>query len=700
MGKVKYLLYLGVSLVLIVPFQNCVPVGEMGSAHQPKAITTPGSIETGSRTGGGSNNGGAYTGKVSLVAPAVIGGGEPYVVAVKGGIAPYTFTTNSGNIQVLSTSARSFELFNEFGGVTTFILTVTDATGASDSVEIRILANDYVFNFSYALASVVEDDFVAIGDWNTRLIFVYDRQGQHLRTLAPEGDRSQSFSKHLDMEFVSGQGLLVLDKPRRKLHVFDGSFEFSRFIELGDAQSRIESLTVEAGVLHVVDSGHNRVRRYQMDGVVLSDLALNIPITSQSRLYSVAFDNSMGRTFVSDKGDQLVHVVENGVVTESIASVSVTGGATQALVGPKHIKIAPTGEILLQDGLFGEGPYAGMNHGSQMGEQHLYVVDYQPGTGFVGGQQQSRSVGNWFLPTDCLQFLSAGQYTYCDDQRYLRIRNLSDNSSAEHIHPARGNRFIFEEPQNLAVDSDGSVFAINNNRFITALNPDLSQNLRVDVFDDLGGAASDLIVVGESLYVSSSGGKKIGVFDKNTLTLQSEFQVLDDSGNAMAPIALELINSQLFITSDSASYLVYDLSGNKIRQVNELNWRNNSQGPIATDRGRAIKMDSSGHLYIHHINAAVILKVDPSTDTILRWFDRNKTIDAMEMDENDNLILAVDNKIEVVDSQTWNTLYTFGGSGSEPGAFNQVSDLFLLNNALYVTDFYNQRLQLIQFQSQ
>ncbi len=698
--KLKFISLILSLVVVAIVYQNCTLLeGDGNSRTLPSEelnamINDPSNTDKGSGIGSGGNNGAGYTGKLRVRAPDQITEGEPYIITIDGGVAPYNITSTSGSISLLSNKGPLFELRNEFKSFDSFDLKVVDSLGEQVIVRIEIIASDNIFNFSFIRTSVFNENILVLQDKNTGFVFIFSREGLHLKTLAPEGDRLKRFDTETDMTLLPAGGIAILQKNSKELQIFDREFSFVSLVKIPTSISgRLESLALRENDLLIVESGRNVIHRYTHQGDYLGLLNLNFPARERSRIFAIGKDPRSQRIFVTDKERKSIYIFEDGYFKMEINHLVLDGETTQ-FIGPQYLQMSSKGQLLIQDATFKEGKNAGLERGENIGEEKTYLLSFD-GESFSGNLLYSRNTGNYHEPSDCL-YVNKSVLGFCNSRRYQRLID-SQTNEVEEIVPRLGQQSFMNEPREMAVNELGEVYVISDRSRISALNSDLSKKYHLGGYNKFEGFDNftDIETSGDVLYIASSKTQRIGIFHKDSLVLQESFEVVDSRGISHSPRRLKVLGNRLFVTTRENSYLIYTLNGRLLKEGGDLLYQGS---PINSQEiwARSIEFSNDGLMYLLSHEGNQVFKVDPDTNSVLNVYELEKRASTMALGPNGQMMFVIENQIYFYDMQIFKVNSVVGGPGPEPGAFNGIKDIQFFSGAIYITDYYNQRFQRIQ----
>ncbi len=232
-------------------------------------------------------------------------------------------------------------------------------------------------------------------------------------------------------------------------------------------------------------------------------------------------------------------------------------------------------------------------------------------------------------------------------------------------------------------EADKAVYIYDNDLDRLQLIPGVSKYIKQEIADIY--VAHDL-----SFYITDSSAGRVLHFTQSGRLIQ----VFEDYLNMSRPVGVTVDESRGFVLIADGSYdyvLVFDRQGNLLDAIGA---RGEKQGEF-----RSLTAFALGNEGIFVTSRIGVRAQVVNLDSRFRYaFQKNTLVfpTAIVLDEDDQAFVsdAFDNTIKIY--RKGKLISTFGGTGSGPSQFNQVTDMWLNEGFLYVTDSLNRRIQVLR----
>jgi hypothetical protein len=266
---------------------------------------------------------------------------------------------------------------------------------------------------------------------------------------------------------------------------------------------------------------------------------------------------------------------------------------------------------------------------------------------------------------------------------------------------------LFAHPVGAVVNSSGNVFITDNTsdwlqefdstgHFIAQVDGMTISGKFIN-FAYLFGIAVD---ASDYLYVGDRGNYQVRVFDKNLNYVRSIGAGSYGSGNGqfgyeMSGIAVDSGGNVYVADYDNGRVEIFNSSGQWAN-----NWGGNGSSLFAHPTGIAI--DAHDNVYVLDAGTGYILIFNTSGNLQHTWNGSAgggglfNGAEGVAVDSSDNVYIAdtYSQRVQIFASDgTFES--TFGSSGSGNGQFTDPYGLAVGNNSVYVTDFYNYRVEAL-----
>jgi len=209
-----------------------------------------------------------------------------------------------------------------------------------------------------------------------------------------------------------------------------------------------------------------------------------------------------------------------------------------------------------------------------------------------------------------------------------------------------------------------------------------------------GDMGSIYVARDRTFYIIDSAAKRVLHFDEQGNVIGT-FQ---DLANLSRPIDIiyEETTGDLLVADGSYSHIiVFDKSGRAVRTIGQR-----GKGP---GRFRAITAMTQGDegLYVLDRLEVPVQVMSVTGDVKYGFGESYQTFPTAIAVNEDGIVYVADrsdNTIRIY--QDAELLSVFGGTGSAPGRFREVTDMWINNDLLYVADSMNRRVQVLRMTSE
>ncbi len=235
--------------------------------------------------------------------------------------------------------------------------------------------------------------------------------------------------------------------------------------------------------------------------------------------------------------------------------------------------------------------------------------------------------------------------------------------------------------------TDKAVYLYDNDFDRLQLIPGVSKHIKHDVADIY--VAADL-----SFYLADSSAGRVLHFTQSGQLIQ----VFEDYLNMSRPVGIAVDEYQGFVLIADGSYdyvLVFDRQGTLI---DAIGGRGEKKGEF-----RGLTSVALGYEGVFVTSRMGIRAQVVNLDSRFRYaFQKNTLVfpTAIVVDEDNQAFVSdsFDNTIKIY--RKGELISTFGGTGNGPGQFNKITDMWLDEGFLYVTDSLNRRIQVLRIVSE
>ncbi len=231
--------------------------------------------------------------------------------------------------------------------------------------------------------------------------------------------------------------------------------------------------------------------------------------------------------------------------------------------------------------------------------------------------------------------------------------------------------------------ADKEVYLYDNDLDRLQLIPGISKHIKHEISDIY--VAPDL-----SFYLTDSSAGRVLQFSKSGKLLQ----IFENYLNMSRPVGVTVDEHRGFVLIADGSYdyvLVFDRQGVLLDAIGARGERPGEFRALS-----AIALGNEGVFITSRIGkrAQVV-----NLDSRFRYaFEENTLVfpTAIVVDEDNQAFVSdsFDNTIKIF--RKGELVSTFGGTGSGPGRFNKITDMWLDEGFLYVTDSLNRRIQILR----
>ncbi|WP_455209146.1 6-bladed beta-propeller [Kaarinaea lacus] len=197
-----------------------------------------------------------------------------------------------------------------------------------------------------------------------------------------------------------------------------------------------------------------------------------------------------------------------------------------------------------------------------------------------------------------------------------------------------------------------------------------------------------------SFYIVDSTGKQVLYFDEQG-NVKGSFQDLANLSRPMDVIYDETTGDLLVADGSFSHILVFNKAGRAVRTIGQR-----GTGPGRFRAITAMTMGDEG-LYVLDRLELPVQVVTVNGDYKYSFGESHQTFPSAIAVNDDGIVYVADksdNTIRIY--QDAELLSVFGGTGSAPGRFREITGMWVNNDLLYVADSMNRRVQVLRMTSE
>jgi len=216
-----------------------------------------------------------------------------------------------------------------------------------------------------------------------------------------------------------------------------------------------------------------------------------------------------------------------------------------------------------------------------------------------------------------------------------------------------------------------------------------------------------IAITADEIFISDARNARIQVFDYTGNFKRAFGNTGENSDKLGRPMNLAIQNDELYVADYfNDAIKVYSLSGKYKRRIG-----NSGDGPGEFNAPVGVDVADNGDLFVADFYNQRIQQLNTNGSFIRQWGTTGKTgiwsgkfnyPTDVAIDKDNNLFVAdgFNDRVQVFDnrgeySHKWGGLFGMNVSGSRPGWFTTVTSIKIgPKNNIYVTDFYNDRVQI------